>query len=157
MGYDVYEVNGKSPVTVKFTLNQYKDLHSIEVNDKRLVEGEYTVNPDGSISYTFSANAKTYDFLVQTKAQKVTLSLDKDSTAGYIIKELESPKEFEVGQKIKLSLGVTSEEYSLYDKIITVTYNGEILKVDENDFSFEILPLKGIENIKVVVANKPQA
>ena len=97
------------------------------------------------------------DKIIQTKAQKVTLSLDKDSTAGYIIKELESPKEFEVGQKIKLSLGVISEEYSLYDKIITVTYNGEILKVDENDFSFEILPLKGIENIKVVVANKPQA
>ncbi len=154
MGYDVYEVDGKSPVTIKFTPKEFLDLHSVEVNDKRL---EYTPNPDGSMSYTFTANAKTYDFLIQTKAQKVTLSLDKDSTAGYIIKELESPKEFEVGQKIKLSLGVTSEEYSLYDKIITVTYNGEILKVDENDFSFEILPLKGIENIKVVVANKPQA
>ena len=155
MGYDVYEVGGKSSVTVKFTLSEYKDLHSIEVNDKRLTTSEYTVNPDGSISYTFSAKAKTYDFIVQTKAQKVTLSLDKDSTAGYIIKEL--PKEFEVGQKIKLSLGVISEEYSLYDKIITVTYNGEKIAVDETDFTFEILPLKGIENIKVVVANKPQA
>ena len=157
MGYDVYEVDGKDSVTVKFKLNPYKDLHSIEVNDKRLTESEYTVNPDGSISYTFSAKAKLYDFLVQTKAQKVTLSLDKDSTAGYIIKELESPKEFEVGQKIKLSLGVKSEEYSLYDKIITVTYNETQLTVDENDFTFEILPLKGIEKIKVVVANKPQA
>ncbi len=156
MGYDVYEVDGKSSVTVKFTLNEYKDLHSIEVNDKRLTDGEYTVNPDGSISYTFAAKAKTYDFIVQTKAQKVTLSLDETSTTGYTIKEL--PKEFEVGLKVRLSLGVTDEnKYSLYDKIITVTYNGAQLVVDETNFTFEILPLKGIEKIKVVVTDKPQA
>ena len=154
MGYDVYEVNGKSSVTVKFTLNEYKDLHSIEVNDKRLVESEYTVNPDGSISYTFAANAKTYDFIVQTKAQKVTLSLDESSTTGYIIKDL--PKEFEVGQKVRLSLGVTDEsKYWLEGKAITVTYNEEKLVVDESNFTFEILPLKGVSKIKVEVSDKP--
>lgn len=156
MGYDVYEVDGKSSVTVKFTLNEYKDLHSIEVNDKRLTEGEYKVNLDGSISYTFAANAKTYDFIVQTKAQKVTLSLDETSTTGYTIKDL--PKEFEVGQKVRLSLGVTDEsKYWLEGKIITVTYNGEKLTVDESNFTFEILPLKGISKIKVEVSDKPQA
>lgn len=156
MGYDVFEVKGKSPVTVKFTLNEYKDLHSIEVNDKRLKEGEYTVNLDGSISYTFAANAKTYDFIVQTKAQKVTLTLDETSTTGYTIKDL--PKEFEVGQKVKLSLGVTDEtKYWLEGKAITVTYNGEKLVVDETNFTFEILPLKGISKIKVEVSDKPQA
>lgn len=156
MGYDVYEVDGKSSVTVKFTLNDYKDLHSIEVNDKRLKEGEYTVNPDGSISYTFSAKAKTYDFIVQTKAQKVTLTLDETSTTGYTIKDL--PKEFEVGQKVRLSLGVKDEsKYWLEGKVITVTYNGEKLTVDESNFTFEILPLKGISKIKVEVSDKPQA
>lgn len=156
MGYDVYEVDGKSSITVKFTLNEYKDLHSIEVNDKRLKENEYTVNQDGSISYTFAAKAKTYDFIVQTKAQKVTLSLDGTSTTGYIIKDL--PKEFEVGQKVRLSLGVTDEsKYWLEGKVITVTYNGEKLTVDESNFTFEILPLKGISNIKVEVSDKPQA
>lgn len=156
MGYDVYEVDGKSSVTVKFTLNEYKDLHSIEVNDKRLAEGEYTVNLDGSISYTFAVKAKTYDFIVQTKAQKVTLSLDETSTTGYIIKDL--PKEFEVGQKIRLSLGVTDEsKYWLEGKVITVTYNGEKLTVDESNFTFEILPLKGVSKIKVEVSDKPQA
>lgn len=157
MGYDVYEVEGKDSVTVKFALNEYKDLHSIEVNDKRLVEGEYTVNPDdGSISYTFSAKAKTYDFIVQTKAQLVTLSFET-SDDGYIIKDL--PKEVEVGQKIKLSLGVTDEtKYSLYDKVITVTYNGVKILVDETtDFSFEILPLKVANKINVEVSDKPQA
>lgn len=156
MGYDVYEVDGKSSVTVKFTLNEYKDLHSIEVNDKRLTASEYTVNQDGSISYTFAANAKTYDFIVQTKAQKVTLSLDETSTTGYIIKDL--PKEFEVGQKVRLSLGVTDEsKYWLEGKAITVTYNGEKITVDESNFTFEILPLKGVSKIKVEVSDKPQA
>lgn len=156
MGYDVYEVDGKSSVTVKFILNEYKNLHSIEVNDKRLTESEYKVNLDGSISYTFAANAKTYDFIVQTKAQKVTLSLDETSTTGYIIKDL--PKEFEVGQKVRLSLGVTDEsKYWLEGKVVTVTYNGEKLTVDESNFTFEILPLKGISKIKVEVSDKPQA
>jgi len=156
MGYDVYEVDGKSSVTVIFTLNEHKDLHSIEVNDKRLKESEYIVNLDGSISYTFAAKAKTYDFIVQTKAQKVTLSLDETSTTGYIIKDL--PKEFEVGQKVRLSLGVTDEsKYWLEGKVITVTYNGGKLTVDESNFTFEILPLKGISKIKVEVSDKPQA
>jgi len=156
MGYDVYEVDGKSSVTVKFKLNEYKDLHSIEVNDKRLTESEYKVNLDGSISYTFAANAKTYDFIVQTKAQKVTLSLDENSTTGYIVKDL--PKEFEVGQKVRLSLGVTDEsKYWLEGKAITVTYNGEKLTVDETNFTFEIIPLKGVSKIKVEVSDKPQA
>lgn len=156
MGYDVYEVDGKSSVTIKFILNEYKDLHSIEVNDKRLTEGEYKVNLDGSISYTFAANAKTYDFIVQTKAQKVTLSLDENSTTGYTIKDL--PKEFEVGQKVRLSLGVTDEsKYWLEGKVIAVTYNGEKLTVDESNFTFEILPLKGVSKIKVEVSDKPQA
>lgn len=151
-GYIVYEVDGKSDVTIKFTPNEFLDLHSVEVNDKRL---EYTPNPDGSMSYTFNAKAKLYDFLVQTKAQKVTLSLDKTSTTGYIVKDL--PKEFEVGQKVRLSLGVISEEYLLEGKLITVTYNETQLTVDENNFTFEIVPVKGIEKIKVVVENKPQA
>lgn len=145
-GYIVYEVEGKKDVTIKFTPNEFLDLHSVEVNDKRL---ELTPNPDGSMTYTFNAKAKLYDFLVQTVHQVVKLKLDENSTTGYIVKDL--PKDFNVGEKVRLSLGVTSEEYSLVGKEITVTYNGEKLAVDENDFSFEILPLKGVNKIKVEV------
>ena len=154
-GYIVYEVDGKSDVTIKFTPNEFLDLHSVEVNDKRLEASQYTPNPDGSISYTFNAKAKLYDFLVQTVRQVVRLELDKTSTTGYIVKDL--PKEFEVGQKVRLSLGVSSEEYWLEGKLITVTYNETQLTVDETNFTFEIIPLKGVEKIKVVVADKPQA
>lgn len=115
----------------------------------------FTSHPDGSVSYTFNAKAKLYDFLVQTVHQVVRLESDETSTTGYIVKDL--PKEFEVGQKVRLSLGVISEEYLLEDKLITVTYNETQLIVDETNFTFEILPVKGKEKIKVVVADKPQA
>ena len=145
-----YDVNGKSNVTIKFTPNEYLDIHSIEVNDKRLEASQYTLNEDGSISYAFTANAKSYDFLVQTKAQLVKLELDESSTAGYIIKDL--PKDpVEVGKAIPLTLGVSDDSKWLEGKKITVTYNGVNLPVDESNFSFAITPIKGVSKIKVVV------
>ena len=154
MGYDVYEVDGKSSVTVKFTLNEHKDLHSIEVNDKRLTASEYTVNPDGSISYTFSAKAKTYDFIVQTKAQLVKLELDNTSTTGYNIKDLPADP-VECGKPLTLTVGTINDDYALFGKKITVTYNGAQIPVSEDNFSFTITPIKGVSKIKVVVEDKP--
>ena len=155
MSYTVYEVDGKSKVTIKFTLNEYRDLHSIEVNDKRLSSEQYVVDKDGVISYTFDANAKNYDFLIQTKAQYVKLELDGESTVGYKIKDLPADP-VEVGKAITLTLDVTSDDYSLFGKNIKVTYNGQELPVDENNFTFTLLPLKDVSKIKVVVTEKPQ-
>lgn len=155
MGYTVYQVNGKEKVTIKFKLNEYRDLHSIEVNDKRLNSDQYVINQDGSISYTFDANAKNYDFLFQTKAQYVKLELDSDSTAGYKIKDLPADP-VEAGKQITLTLDVTSDEYSLFGKNIKVTYNEKEIPVDENNFTFALLPVKGVSRIKVVVTEKPQ-
>ena len=152
------EVNGKSSVTVKVTPNEFKEIHSIEVNDKRLTNTNYTLNQeDGSITYTFNANAKKYDFFIQTKPQVVTLALDETSTVGYIIKDL--PKEaVEVGKSIILTLGVTDTQYGLFDKKITVTYDGKEAQVTdvEGEFKFTIIPVKGVSNIKVIVTDNPQ-
>ncbi len=152
------EVNGKSSVTVKVTPNEFKEIHSIEVNDKRLANTNYTLNQeDGSITYTFNANAKKYDFFIQTKPQVVTLALDGTSTPGYIIKDL--PKEaVEVGKSIVLTLGVTDTQYGLFDKKITVTYDGKEAQVTEveGEFKFTIIPVKGVSSIKVIVTDNPQ-
>ena len=119
----------------------------------------YTLNQeDGSITYTFNANAKKYDFFIQTKPQVVTLTLDETSTTGYIIKDL--PKEaVEVGKSIVLTLGVTDDtQYWLSGKKITVTYDGKEAQVTEveGEFKFTIIPVKGVSNIKVIVTDNPQ-
>ena len=150
------EVKGKSSVTVKVTPNEFKEIHSIEVNDKRLANTNYTLNQeDGSITYTFTANAKKYDFFIQTKPQVVTLALDGTSTTGYIIKDL--PKDpVECGKSIILTLGVTDDaQYWLSGKKITVTYDGKEAQVTESEgeFRFTITPVKGANTIKVVVTN----
>ena len=146
-----YDVTGRSNVTVKFIPNENLDIYAIEVNDRRLKDNEYVINPDGSISYSFTANAELYEFLVQTKAQLVKLALDESSTTGYIIKDLPA-NPVECGVALRLTLGVTDEsEYSLYEKKITVTYNGANVPVDLNDFTFTIIPVRTATLIKVVV------
>ena len=150
-----YEVEGKSDVTVKITPNEYLDIHSIEVNDKRLEASSYVLNEDGSISYTFNAKASSYEFLIQTKAQLVTLELDSDSTKGYIIKDL--PKEaVTCGQGLNLTLAGADDDHYLEGKKITVTYNNKVSPVDEGNFVFTIIPVKGVSKIKVVVEDKAQ-
>lgn len=152
-----YDIAGKSSVTVKITPEQYLDIHSVEVNDKRLANEQYTLDPtDGSVTYTFTANALNYDFLIQTKPQTVQLELDNESTAGYIIKDLPTTPSV-CGQAITLTLGVTDDaQYWLFGKKITVTYNGQELPVDEEKFTFTIIPVKGVSKIKVIVEEKPQ-
>ena len=145
-----FEVDGKSSTTIKFTPNQNLDLHSVEVNDHRLNESEYTLNPDGSISYTFTANAKNYEFLVQTKPQLVKLELDPTSTPGYKIDNLPTEK-VEVGQPLNLTLAPADTEHWLEGKVINVTYNSQPVSVDPSNFQFTILPVKDVSLIKVVV------
>ena len=146
-----FDVNGRSEVTLKVIPNAHLDVHSVEVNDKRVI---VTPNEDGSVTYKFTANAKKYDFLIQTKAQLVKLERDEESTTGYIIKDLPNESS-EVGKAITLTLGVTDEsKYSLYDKDISVTYNGAKLVVDETNYSFVITPVKDVTKIKVIVTEK---
>lgn len=153
------EINGKSSVTVKVTPNEFKEIHSIEVNDKRLANTNYTLNQeDGSITYTFNANAKKYDFFIQAKPQVVTLALDETSTTGYKIKDLPA-QPVTCGQSTLLTLGVTDDaQYWLSGKKITVTYNGKEAQVTEveGEFKFTIIPVKGVSNIKVIVTDNPQ-
>ena len=149
-----YEVDGKSSVTVKITPNEYLDIHSVEVNDRRLETSEYTLNPDGSINYTFTANAKSYEFLIQTKAQLVKLELDNTSTTGYNIKDLPADP-VECGKPLTLTVGTINDDYALFGKKITVTYNGAEIPVSEENFSFTITPIKDASKIKVVVEDKP--
>lgn len=146
-----FDVSGRSEVTLKVIPNEHLDVHSIEVNDRRVT---FTPNEDGSVTYKFTANAKKYEFLIQTKAQLVKLERDGESTTGYIIKDLPSEAS-EVGKAITLTLGVTDEsKYSLYDKDISVTYNGAKLAVDERNYSFVITPVKDVTTIKVIVTEK---
>jgi hypothetical protein len=155
---DKYEVDGKSSVIVKITPNEFIDIFAVEVNDKRLTSGQYTLNQDGSINYTFNANAKNYEFLIQTKAQTVTLSLDSESTTGYRIKDLPA-NPVTCGQSLLLTLGVTDDaKYWLSGKKITVTYNGKEAQVSEveGEFKFTIIPVKGASKIKVIVTDNPQ-
>ena len=149
-----FDVGGRSEVTLKVIPNELLDIHSIEVNDRRVT---FTPNEDGSVTYKFTANAKKYEFLIQTKAQLVKLERDGESTTGYIIKDLPAEAS-EVGKAITLTLGVTDEsKYSLKDKDISVTYNGVKLTVDESNYSFVITPVKDVTKIKVIVTEKPQA
>ena len=148
-----YEIEGKSSVTIKFTPNTYMDIYAIEVNDKRLTNEQYTLNPDGSISYTFNANAKNYDFFVIAKQQTVQLALDPTSTEGYKIENLPAEPSL-VGQEITLKLAPADDSHWLEGKNITVTYNGANLPVNEKEFTFPITPVKGVSIIKVVVTDK---
>lgn len=146
-----FDVSGRSEVTLKVIPNEHLDVHSVEVNDKRVI---ITPNEDGSVTYKFTANAKKYEFLIQTKAQLVKLERDIESTTGYIIKDLPAESS-EVGKAITLTLGVTDEsKYSLEGKDISVTYNGVKLTVDESNYSFVITPVKDVTNIKVIVTEK---
>ncbi len=152
-----YEIAGKSSVTVKITPEQYLDIHSVEVNDKRLAKEQYTLDPtDGSVTYTFTANALNYDFLIQTKPQTVQLELDNESTSGYKIKDLPTTPS-EVGKPLTLTLMPSDDSHWLEGKKITVTYNGVELPVDENNFTFVVTPVKGVSKIKVIVIDKPAA
>lgn len=146
-----FDVSGRSEVTLKVIPNEHLDIHSVEVNDIRIT---FTPNEDGSVTYKFTANAKKYEFLIQTKAQLVKLERDIDSTTGYIIKDLPSEAS-EVGKAITLTLGVTDEsKYFLEGKDISVTYNGAKLVVDETNYSFVITPVKDVTKIKVIVTEK---
>lgn len=146
-----FDVGGRSEVTLKVIPNELLDIHSIEVNDRRVT---FTPNEDGSVTYKFTANAKKYEFLIQTKAQLVKLERDIESTTGYIIKDLPAESS-EVGKAITLTLGVTDErQYSFDDKDISVTYNGAKLAVDEANHSFVITPVKDVTKIKVIVTEK---
>ena len=151
----VYEVGGKSLITVKIIPNQYLDIHSVEFNDRRLKDTEYTYNQeDNSISYTFTATMAKYEFLIQTKTQTVKLELDGESTAGCNIKDLPA-NPVECGKEIILTLGVTNEnDYFLFGKKITVTYNGQEVTVNEENFTFAIVPIKGVTKIKVTITDK---
>ena len=152
-----YEVTGRSSVTVKITPEQYLDIHSVEVNDKRLTNDQYTRDPnDGSITYTFTANALNYDFLIQTKPQTVQLELDIESTSGYKIKDLPTTPS-EVGKPLTLTLMPSDDSHWLEGKKITVTYNGVELPVDETNFTFVVTPAKGVSKIKVIIEDKPIA
>ena len=146
-----FDVSGRSEVTLKVIPNEHLDVHSVEVNDRRVI---VTPSEDGSVTYKFTANAKKYEFLIQTKAQLVKLERDIESTTGYIIKDLPAESS-EVGKAITLTLGVTDEsKYSLEGKDISVTYNGVKLTVDESNYSFVITPVKDVTNIKVIVTEK---
>lgn len=148
---ETLDVSGRSEVTLKVIPNEHLDVHSVEVNDRRVI---VTSSEDGSVTYKFTANAKKYDFLIQTKAQLVKLERDEDSTTGYIIKDLPAESS-EVGKAITLTLGVTDEsKYSLEGKDILITYNGVKLTVDESNYSFVITPVKDVTKIKVIVTEK---
>ena len=146
-----FKAFGTTSVTVKITLNEGRDLHSIEMNDRRLTSEEYTRDSEGNYYVTFNANAKRYDFLIQTIAQTVTLELDKNSTKGYTIKDLPTSP-VECCKPITLTLGVTSDSYWLEGKTIKVFYNDAAVAVNLSDFTFQIIPLKGISKILVVVS-----
>ena len=142
-----YQLDGGVQVRATFTPNQYQEMFAFEVNDRRfsdVVKDEET----GIVTYNFTAKAAEYNYLIQTTAQKVTLS--STVTAGYKIEDLPTAA-VNCGEKLTLKLAPADDDHSLYEKKITVTYNGQPVAVSEADFSFSIIPEKKATTIDVKV------
>ena len=61
----------------------------------------------------------------------------------------------ECGKPLTLTVGTINDDYALFGKKITVTYNGAEIPVSEDNFSFTFTPIKDVSKIKVVVEDKP--
>ena len=146
-----YTVAGRSSVTVTITPKENKAIFAVEVNDVRLTASDYVLNANGSFTYTFVANPKENDFIIQTITEKVALTATV--TAGYKISEMPA-EAVECGANLTLKLVGADDEHFLFGKKITVTYNGQeqVVSSDETgEFTFVIVPVKSATEIVVTV------
>ncbi len=148
----LYHVKGNSKIRLSFTPNENLEMFAIERNDVRLVKGtDYLVNELGVATYVFDASRSEYEFLVQTINQKVVLTAN--ISEGYKIEGLTS-EPVNVGEPVSYKLAGNDDEHSLFDKNIVITYNGANVPFNEQDYSFTLIPVKGVSEIKVVITEK---
>ena len=139
-------------VTITPNANLY--IYSIDLNDVRMKDTEYSVDANtGVVIYERAANRLALDFLVQTKNQTVTLA--PTITDGFKIEGLTGP--VNVGQAINLKLAPVDDQHWLEGKTITVTYNEANIPVSTETFEFTITPVKDVTALNVTIADAPQA
>ena len=142
-----YQLDGGVQVRLTFTPNQYQEMFAFEVNDRRFTDFVKDAET-GVVTYNFTAKAAEYTYLIQTTAQKVTLS--STVTTGYKIEDLPTTA-VNCGEKLTLKLAPADDDHSLYQKKITVTYNGQPVTVNYEESSFVIVPEKKATIIDVKV------
>ena len=145
-----FNLAGRGIYNITIKPNDNYEFKAIDVNDIRYVKDtNYQFNPDGTITFKFNALRLDNDFVVQTVKQKVLLT--QNITTGFMIDGIN--EEIECGAPVVLEIKPTSDDYFLYGKKITVTYNGTNVSVNTADekYTFEITPIKTQTEIKVLV------